>query len=48
MRPRPEIERDVKLVVETTGSIQNAQLLEILLDIRDILNRIERDQPLGN
>ena len=48
MRPRPEIERDMKLVVETTGSIQNAQLLEILLDIRDILNRIERDQPLGN
>jgi len=48
MRPRPEIEREMREVVDTTGGIQNPQVLELLLDIRDILNRIERDQPLGN
>jgi len=48
MRPREVIEKETREVVGMTGSIQNPQVLELLLDIRDILNRIERDQPLGN
>jgi hypothetical protein len=48
MRPRQEIEAEMKQVSETSGGIQNSMLLEVLLDIRDILNRIERDQPLGD
>jgi hypothetical protein len=48
MRPRQEIERDMKQVADTSGGIQNLMLLEVLLDIRDIANRIERDQPLGD
>jgi hypothetical protein len=48
MRPRQEIETEMKQVAETSGGIQNSMLLEVLLDIRDILNRIERDQPLGD
>jgi hypothetical protein len=48
MRPRQDIEKDMKEVPDKPGSIQNLQLLEVLLDIRDILNRIERDQPLGD
>jgi hypothetical protein len=47
MRPRPEIDKDMRNVTETVGTIQGLQL-EVLLDIRDILLRIERDQPLGD
>jgi hypothetical protein len=47
MRPRQEIEKDMKEAVDMTGNIQDLPLIEVLLDIRDILNRIERDQPLG-
>jgi hypothetical protein len=48
MRPRQEIEKELKEVVDMPSSIQNMLQLEVLLDIRDILTRIERDQPLGN
>jgi hypothetical protein len=48
MRPRQEIEKELKEVVDVSSSIQNMLQLEVLLDIRDILTRIERDQPLGN
>jgi hypothetical protein len=47
MRPRQEIEKDMRNVTEMVGTIQSLQL-EVLLDIRDILLRIERDQPLGD
>ena len=47
MRPRPEIDTDMRNVTETVGTIQGLRL-EVLLDIRDILLRIERDQPLGD
>ena len=40
MRPRQEIERDMEQVAETSGGIQNLMPLEVLPDIRDILNRI--------
>lgn len=54
MRPRREIEA---CFAESTQSQQPSPVrmemlttlqLEVLLDIRDILNRIERDQPLGD
>ena len=48
MRPRQEIEKELKEAVDMPSSIQNVLQLEVLLDIRDILTRIERDQPLGN
>jgi hypothetical protein len=54
MRPRQEIEA---YFAESDQSQQPSPVrmemfatlqLEVLLDIRDILNRIERDQPLGD
>ena len=36
MRPRQEIETDMKQVADASGGIQNSMLLEVLLDIRDI------------
>ena len=47
MRPRQEIEKESKQVADAPVGVQNMMLLEVLLDIRDILSRIEREQPLG-
>ena len=43
MRSRREIENSL----EEAPGMNDRLLIEVLLDIRDILNRIERDQPLG-
>jgi hypothetical protein len=47
MRPRPEVEKEIKNAPK--GDIPNYRELqmEILLDIREILLRIEREQPLS-
>jgi hypothetical protein len=54
MRPRQEIEQVLeewakkqRLPSARMESLATLQL-EVLLDIRDILNKIERDQPLGS
>ena len=49
MRPRPEIEKDIKNAPMGSGDIPTYRelQLEVLLDIRDILCRIEREQPLS-
>ena len=44
MRPREEIETEMKEVVDLPSSLQNPLLLEVLLDIRDILSRTEKAQ----
>jgi hypothetical protein len=43
VRPRREIENEI----EEAPGMNDRLLIEVLLDIRDILNKIERDQPLG-
>ena len=48
MRHREDIENEMKEVADMPSSIHSPLLLEVLLDIRDILNRIEKDQPLGD
>ncbi len=48
MRPRQEIEKELKEVVDMPSSIQSVLLVEVMLDTRDILSKIQRDQPLGD